>query len=199
MTLGELLLKNQDAIVGRWLDHVLATYGADSSAVFKRQKDPFANPVGHSLRVGMREIFEALLRGMDVEKIRQHLHEIVKIRAIQQFSASEAVGFVFYLKEAVRAELADAAKDPRFSDELAQLDRRIDRVALAAFDIFVQCREQVSELRVNEVKRRVSWVMDKMSQHGLDSQPAGDPSGSCDSQTCDSQTCSRPESVGGPR
>lgn len=204
MTLGELLLKNQDAIVGRWLDHVLATYGADSSAMFKRQKDPFANPVGHSLRVGTQGIFETLLGGMDhgkidIEKIRQYLHEIVKIRAVQKFSASEAVGFIFHLKEAVRAELVEAAGDPRFSDELAQFDRRIDRVALAAFDLFVQYREQVYELRVNEIKRRVSWVMDKMGQPDLDSQPDPSQSGDCDSQTCDSQSCSCPESAGGPR
>ncbi len=214
MTLAKLLLKNQDAIVGRWLEHALATYGRDAPAMFKRQKDPFANPVGHSLRVGTRGIFEALLRGMDlgkmdVEKVRQYLHEIVKIRAVQQLSASEAVGFVFHLKEAVRTELAEAVKDPRFCCELAQLERQIDRVALTAFDLFVQCREQVCELRLNEVKRRVSWVTNKMSQRGLDSQPVPDPSRDGDSQIRDSQIrdsqirdsqiCGRPESVGGLR
>ena len=199
MTLAELLLKNQEAIVGRWVERALACYGGDSSATLKRQKDPFANPIGHSLRVGTRGIFEAMLGGMDLgetdtEKVGQHLHEIVKIRAVQQLSASEAVGFVFHLKEAIRAELAGTVKDPRFSDELTQLDGRIDRVALAAFDIFVQCREQLCELRINEVKRSVSWGANKMSQSGLDSQPASDPSGQSDSQTC-----SCPESVGGPR
>ncbi|GAG33495.1 unnamed protein product, partial [marine sediment metagenome] len=178
--------------------------GLNSPFAFKRQKDPFANPVGHSLRVGTRRIFEALLRGMDlgkgdlgkmdVEKIRQDLHEMVKIRAVQQFSASEAVGFIFHLKEAVRAQLAEAVKDPRFSDELAQLDGQIDRVALAAFDLFVQCREQVYELRVNEVKRRVSWVMDKMGQNGFDSPPAPDPS-----PNGDAPICGCPEPAGGLR
>ncbi len=57
MKLVELLLKNQDAIVERWLDLALATYGGDVPATFKRQKDPFANPIGHSLRVGTRKIF----------------------------------------------------------------------------------------------------------------------------------------------
>ena len=174
MTLAELLLKNQDAIVGRWFELALATYAGNAPAAFKRQKDPFANPVGHSLRVGTRKIFEALLSSMDpgkmklgemdVEKIRQDLHDIVKIRAVQQFSASEAVGFVFQLKEAVQAELADAVKDPWLCRELTKLESQIDQIALAAFDIFVQCREQVYDLRVNEVKRRVSWIMDKMSQ-----------------------------------
>lgn len=168
MTFGELLQENKDAIVQRWLEGVLATYPGNSLALFRNQKDPFANPVGHSLRVATRGVFEALLEGMDAEKIRPYLHEIIKIRAVQEFSASEAVGFVFQLKEAVRAELGKAARDSRFSSGLAKLEGQIDQIMLAAFDVFVQCREQVYELRVNEVKRRVSWVVDKMNQRGPD-------------------------------
>jgi len=190
MTLGEWLRKNKDAIVRRWLDDALATYPGDSSAAFKRQKDPFANPVGHSLRTATREILQALLEGKrcqepfssqlethadDNDRKRfltpfplQCLHEIIKIRAVQQFSASQAVGFVFQLKQAIRAELGGGAGDPRFLSELAEFEERIDRIALAAFDIYTQCREQVFELRMNEVKRTVSWVVDKMRKRGYD-------------------------------
>ncbi len=125
MTFGELLRQNKDAVVQRWLEGVLATYPGNSPAALSRQKDPFANPIGHSLRVGTRGLFEALLDGMDAEKIRQHLDEIIRIRAVQEFSASQAVGFVFLLKEAIRAELGKAARDSRFSSELAELERRI--------------------------------------------------------------------------
>lgn len=172
MTFGELLHEKKDAIVQRWLEDALATYPKDSSALLRRQKDPFANPVGHSLRVGTRGIFEALLDGGDGEAVRRHLQEIIRIRAVQQLSASQAVGFVFRLKEAVRKELAGAGTDGRFSTELAEFDRRVDRVALAAFDIFVQCREQVCELRVNEAKRRVSWIVDQLNKRGWDPEPA---------------------------
>ncbi|OHB72521.1 MAG: hypothetical protein A2V70_00955 [Planctomycetes bacterium RBG_13_63_9] len=183
MTLGELLPEHQDAIVQRWLDDVLATYSENAFAVFKRQKDPFTNPVGHNLRVATRAIFEALLRavdggmdgsdgGMDTEGIRPSLDEVMKIRAVQEFSASEAVGFVFRLKEAVRAELADVAGDPRLGSELVKLERRIDRIALAAFDVFVECRERMCELRINEAKRRVPWVVAKINQRDGDPEAA---------------------------
>lgn len=168
MTLANLLQENKEAIVQRWLEDVLATYPANSSAAFRREGDPFANPVGHSLRVGTRGIFEALLRGMDAERIRQYLHEIIKIRAVQELSASQAVWFVFQLKEALRAKLGKALGDARLLAELTELERQIDRVALAAFDVFVQCRERVYELRVNEMKRRVSWVVDRLNRRGLD-------------------------------
>ena len=168
MTFGELLRENRDAIVQRWLDGVLATYPGDASAAFGRQRDAFANPVGHSLREGTQGIFDVLLEGVDAAKIRQYLLTIIKIRAVQQFSPSQAVGFVFGLKDAIRTEVGAAAGDGRFSPEVAEIEGQIDRIALAAFDLFVECREQVYELRVNEVKRRVSWVVDKMGQRGLD-------------------------------
>ena len=168
MTLAALLKKKKNAIVQRWLDAALAVYPKDASAAFGRQKDPFANPVGHSLRVGTDGVFASLLDGMGDEKIRESLHEMVKIRAVQQFSASQAVGFVFGLKDAVRAELGQAVREPQISSELVGLERRIDQVALTAFDVFVACREQLCELRINEVKRSVGWVLDKMSQRDSD-------------------------------
>jgi len=171
-TFVEMLEKNGEAIVQRWLDAALASYPNDSAGLFKRQKDRFANPVGHGLRVAMQGIFEALVDGggdgVDAEKIRQRLREIIKVRAVQEFSASQAVGFVFGLKEAVRAELEEAARDSRIAPDLVKFEAEIDRVALAGFDVFVECREQVSELRINEVKRRVSWIVEKMNERGSD-------------------------------
>jgi len=179
MTFAELLQNSRDAIVQRWLDAALATYPENSSAMFKRQKDPFANPIGHGLRMGTRGIFEALLEGMgldgmDAEKIHRSLCEIVKVRAVQEFSASEAVSFVFCLKDAVRAELAEATADQRFLPEFTKLETQIDQIALAAFDVYVKCREQLFELRVNEAKRRVAWVVEKMNERGSDREETPD-------------------------
>jgi hypothetical protein len=164
MMLGELLQERKDAVVQRWLDDVLATYPEDGSRAFEREKDPFANPVGHSLREGTRGIFEALLDGMDTERIGNHLVEIIKIRAVQQFSASQAVAFVFSLKGAIRQELGSAASDPAIAAELHDVETQIDRIALAAFDVFLQCREQLLELRINEVKRSVAWTVERLNR-----------------------------------
>jgi hypothetical protein len=176
MTLKDLLRDNKDAVVERWLEDVLATYPGDAGAAFRRQKDPFANPVGHSLRTGTLRVFESLLDGIDDEKVRHDVGEIIKIRAVQQFSASQAVSFVFQLKAAIRAQLGAAAEDPKLAAELVQLEEQIDQIALAAFDVFVHCREQVYELRVNELKRNVSWVVERMNRRGNDPEIDLDPS-----------------------
>jgi len=168
VTFDELLHKSSDAIVTRWLEAALSTYPEESAAVFRREKDPFANPIGHSLRTGTREIFSALLDGGDDAKIRQQLHEIINIRAVQELSASQALGFIFELRDAIREELGAAAHDPQYAPGLAGLDGQIDQIALVAFDVFVQSRERLSELRVNEIKRQVSWVVGKLNADGTD-------------------------------
>jgi hypothetical protein len=164
MKLADLLRARRDAIVERWLEDVLSMYPAAAAGAFARRKDPFANPVGASLRTGTAGIFEAVLDGMDTARIRRHLDEIIRIRAVQELEPGQAVGFVFRLKDAIRAELAPGNGDPELCSQLPEIDRRIDEIALAAFDVYTRCREEVCALRVNEVKRQVSWVMERQNR-----------------------------------
>jgi len=158
------LEQRKEAIVKRWIEAALSTYAAEAVSAFQRQKDPFANPIGHRLRTGTQEIFEALLDDeIDGAKIRQHLKDIISIRAVQEFSASQALSFIFALKDAIRAALGERATDPQFAPDLVNMNGQIDQIALAAFDIFVECRERLSELRINEIKRQTSWVFGKMN------------------------------------
>jgi hypothetical protein len=160
----ETLAQKKAQIVQRWLDEALSLYARDASDAFARQKNQFANPVGHSLRQGTLAIFEALLDGQDAEKIRQHLVEIVKIRAVQQFDPSTALDFIFRLKKIVREELELDLRVDKVSPEYWLFERAVDKVALDAFDVYVECREQVFELRSNEMKRRVSWIVGKLNK-----------------------------------
>ena len=162
MTLRETLEGKKEQIVAKWLDVALSLYARDASAAFARQKDRFANPVGHSLRQGTSAIFEALLDGSDAEKIRQHLVEIVRIRAVQQFAASAALDFIFRLKDIIREEVPEVLAGET-STEYAKFERSVDEVALMAFDVYVECREKVFEIRSNELRRSVSWIVDKLN------------------------------------
>ena len=164
MTLRNLLQEKKVAIVQRWLEEALATHGKDTAAFFNRSKDQFANPIGHAMRVGAQAVFENLLEGMEPDRICQHLEGIIKIRAVQDFSPSQAVSFIFLLKKVVRAELGKEALDSRRSVELTEFDAEVDQLALFAFDIFTRCREQLYEVRVNEVKRSVAAIMKRF--HG---------------------------------
>lgn len=164
MKFGDLLDARLDTIVERWGDAVLSAYPPDSAAIFRKQKDPFANPLGASVRKGTRGVLGAMLNNMDQEGLRSHLDEIIRIRAVQQMTPAEALAFVFSLRSIVREVVPEAEADPRYRGDLAEMDRKIDEVALSAFEIYAARREEVSDLRINEVKRQVSWVMGKINQ-----------------------------------
>lgn len=164
MTLRNLLGQRMDTIAARWVEHVLSAYPEDAAALFRREQDPFANPLGHGVREGTRGLLEVLAGHADEEEVQKHLDEIIRLRAVQQIPPSEALSFVFSLKPILRKELPEADRDPGMREELEELEARIDGLALRAFDLYSECRDEVSELRIAEVKRQVSWVMEKMNR-----------------------------------
>jgi hypothetical protein len=174
--IGDLLKERTDTIIERWVEVVLSSYSPEASALFKKQQDPFANPIGAQVRNGTRGVFEAILNGMDPEALRSHLDEIVRVRAVQELHPSQALSFVFALRSIVRDVIPELEADPRLHREVADLDETIDRVALAAFDVYAECREEVNQLRINDVKRQVAWVFERMNQSPADGRPTPEAS-----------------------
>ena len=148
-----LLSEKRPAILNRWFNAVLDTYPADTSAFLKKQKNQFANPVGHTIHQGMEHILDALLQGTDLDRIAPSLDNIIRIRAVQDLTPSQAVGFILSLKKIIREELGSNTREHSASGELPGLEERIDALALMSFDIYIQCREKIYELRANETKR----------------------------------------------
>jgi hypothetical protein len=161
LALADRLREKSAAIVERWLGHALAAYPKVSRRAFQREKDPFANPVGHALRTATRAVLEGLVHGQTAGEIASCLDEVIKIRAVQEFAPSRAIAFVFSLKEAVRAELGKGDSPAALLAELADLDRRIDQIALGAFDIYTRYRGQIAELRISEVKRSLGGIRER--------------------------------------
>ena len=104
MNLKQCLIEKKPAILKKWFDAVVETYPNETSAFLKKQKAQFTNPVGFTLSEGTEHLFDALLRGMLPDTVSRFLDSIVRIRAIQEFTPSEAVAFIFQLKQIVRQE-----------------------------------------------------------------------------------------------
>ena len=85
--------------------------------------------------------------------LNDFLDKVIRIRAVQEFSPSQALAFVFSLKEVIREVLGKEIRENHLQDQLLLIEKRIDALALRAFDVYVSCREEVYELRINEVKR----------------------------------------------
>ena len=155
MKLNDLLERNKDVIVKKWLASVIDTYPADTSRFMKRQKDPFANPVGNTLSVNLGPLFDELLNGMDYETITSHLNPILKVRAVQPIlSTSQSTGFIFLLKKVIRESLKKELSDKDILKELLHFESKIDELTLIAFDVYLKCREKVFEIKANEERNR---------------------------------------------
>jgi len=150
--LRDLLAKNREVILERWFQLIVDTYPAQTSAALKQKKDRFMNPVGYTIGKETEALFQELLQGMDPNRLSASLNELIKIRSVQDFSPSEAVGLVLLLKRAIGEVLKSEIQKEQFVEEWLQCYSKIDQVALQAFDIYMDCREKICEVRVNRAK-----------------------------------------------
>jgi hypothetical protein len=162
MDLRRLLQERKIAIVKSWFDAVTEAYPDDTSRFLKKRKDQFTNPVGYTISDGLEHLFDALLQGMLEDKVSAFLDSIIRIRAVQDFTPSEAVAFIFRLKKVIRQKLGDdILKQQGVPEELSTFDSAIDDLALYAFDIYMKCREKIYELKANEARNMTFRLLQK--------------------------------------
>jgi len=159
MDLKNLLQQKRSRIVKKWCDVVLSTYPEQSQKFLRKQKDAIANPVGCTISQGIESIYDELLKESESDKISLFLDNIVRVRAIQDFSPSQAVSFIFGLKDVIREVLENEVRQGEISEELVAFESKIDGLALRCFDIYNQCREKIFEIRVNEVRNESSRLL----------------------------------------
>jgi len=167
MVLEHLLPQKRAAILERWFQLILETYPADTSRFLKQQKDRFVNPVGYTISQEIETLYEELLHGMNCDKLTACLDNIIRIRSVQDFSPSQAVAFIFLLKQAIREELASEIVENQAYEELLKFESKIDKLVLFALDIYMKCREKVYEIRVNEVKAERERVLKLLERTNL--------------------------------
>jgi hypothetical protein len=159
MELTDLLIEKESTILEKWFELIMESYPVETAYFLKSEKDRFNNPVAYEFRQGVEGIYEALLHRIDRDEVSLFLDKIISIRAIQGLSPSRAIAFIFLLKTALRGELEREIWKKEISHELAELESRIDGLALLCFDVYMKRREKLYEIRADEVKRRMSGLL----------------------------------------
>ena len=152
--LEKILEQKQSVIEKKWFELTAKTYAPDTAEFIKSNTDPFANPVGGAMLSGLKVLLDQLIHGMDTKTVTSHLDQIIRIRAVQNFTPSQATAFILSLKRILREILAKELRDSRIAAEFVIVESKIDQLCLLAFDIYMQCREKIFQISANETRNR---------------------------------------------
>jgi hypothetical protein len=171
LVLRDVLQAHRSEALDRWRGFLLDSYPEEAARFFRREKDRFKNPVGQSIHRATETLFDGVLLERNAEGVPEALESLVRIRAVQDFSPSEAVAFVFLLKRAVREVLAGTSEERSPEAALSDLDARVDALALAAFETYTRCREELFEIRIRSSQRRVAVLLERYGREVPEGEP----------------------------
>ena len=152
--LGKLIEQQKAAILKKWFDLAIQSYEPDTAKFLRNQKDPFGNPVGNNTLKGLQGLLEQLLGEFDHRTAESYLDPIIRIRAVQAFTPSQATAFVFSLKKVIRDTLGAKLHDHQIIKELPAFEAKIDQLCLIAFDLYMACKEKIYQISANETRNR---------------------------------------------
>lgn len=154
--------EKKQRLAKNWFSVIINTYPAESKAFFGKNKDLFANPVGNTIKRSIdRLTHEVLLPDMNRDHVKEALEPIVRIRAVQEFSISNALAFIFAFKTIFRKENPLLSQTEEGRLYLEGLDANIDETVLMALDIYMSCKHTIYTLRINEAKKNVRQLLIK--------------------------------------
>ncbi len=153
MDLKQALEKNATAFIKHWFQATIDTYPPQTARVLGKDSDRFDNPVGAVTRETLSDVVHLMATGFTPDLMEKTLDPVIRIRAVQSFIPSEAVGFVFALKKIGETLLEEGL--------IKEFNERVDRIALAAFNRFMKCREDIFLLKATESKRRIHRAFER--------------------------------------
>jgi len=159
MELHSLLEKKKSTILNEWLTAILDTYPDDTATFLKDEKDVFANPVGHTIAANAANILEGLIRGEDANAQSVHIEGIIRIRAVQHFTAVQAVSFVNSLKTVIIDQLKSDISRHGLWDEWEELQATVDNLTLLASNIYAKMQERIEHIRMKEIENNEKFLM----------------------------------------
>ncbi|GAB6036898.1 RsbRD N-terminal domain-containing protein [Fundidesulfovibrio butyratiphilus] len=151
-----LLAEQRGPIVKEWYNQVLDTYPPETAKLWKKSSDQFLNPVAWRLREGLEEVCSAVLDPKNQEALDKAmfaLDEVVRVRAVQNFSPSGAAGFLVTFKKVLRERLWSEIKRREAWVDLLAVESFIDGLVLTCLDLYTACREKLNEIRVRELEK----------------------------------------------
>ncbi|MCP4670056.1 MAG: hypothetical protein GY857_02010 [Desulfobacula sp.] len=147
------LEKNKKLFIDKWFQATIDTYPPQTAKVLGKDSNRFDNPVGSVTKQTIENVFNLIINDFNEEILEKELDPVIRIRAVQSFSAAQAVSFVFTLKE-IGENILDKSV-------IREFDKLVDKIALAAFNKLMKCKEEIFLLKATESKRRVHRAFER--------------------------------------
>jgi len=168
MALTTVSAGKRHLFVQEWLACTLRTYPDHTGRFLREERDPFRNPVGCTLRTALGELTEELFGDFDRARVTASLEAVVRLRAVQDFSPAEALGFILLSRSIARLPGRDGGSGIDAAS-LVLLDARIDELVLMAFDLYERCRDEIRQIAARAARRRV-YVLERAQRFTPDAE-----------------------------
>ena len=170
--MANIFQQNKEILCGKWIDSVFRTYPLETTAILRTGKDRFTNPVGYATRESLSLIYD-LISGVDMDEsdITQALEAFVRIRAVQDFTPSKALGVLYQIKPILRdfvKQLPKGVDDFELFELLRDSEDRIDTLALLAFDLYVEFKNVMYRGNIDEIRRKYKNIERWIATQGMD-------------------------------
>jgi hypothetical protein len=152
LSLNQQLQEKKQSILAKWQHYVLNSDESHQMLIADKNKGRFSNPAAYVSGKNTDKIFDCLINVDENMDIITPLHDICRLRAVQDVKPSQALQFIPMLKQIIRDELSESQKS-KFEKEIWDLEKHIDKISLLAFDIYVECKNKINEIRIDEIKR----------------------------------------------
>ncbi|WP_286818488.1 RsbRD N-terminal domain-containing protein [Desulfobacter sp. UBA2225] len=149
----QIIKKNLSQLLDSWFRATLNTYPAESARILGKKSDRFDNPIGAITRETLEDVLNLVTENFSREGLEKALDPVIRIRAVQAFDPANAVSFVFALKEIGESIIEKA--------DIIKFYRLVDEIALAAFNRYMKCREDIFLLKATESKRRIHRAFER--------------------------------------
>ncbi len=162
MELEKYLVENRKKLVEKWVSAVIETYPPDSVSFFTKTKDPFANPVGNTIKRSIDLLFtEVVKKKMDRAAVQEAMEPIIRLRAVQEFTPSQAMAFIFSIKYLLKDALKKHLTDKDVERFLETVSANTEELMLVAVNIYAACRDKIYTLRINQSKESLKKLLIK--------------------------------------
>ena len=151
----DVFRKHKDEVIRLWTEAVFNTYPFETVGFLRTKQDPFGNPVAHMTREAAAALYDAAAgEDTDVARTRNALDRFIKLRAVQKFTPSQGLGIFALMKPVLREHVLPDLLAQNDLDAYFEIESRLDTLTLLAFDMYMQDRETLAELRVTEIRNQ---------------------------------------------